>query len=134
MEDNMRRITFILLALAGLALVACGAGEAEMTAMCEALAAVEDMSPQIAALGEEVELDQIIRLETALDAAWGDLSQAVEATGDDNLQATFDPYDLQYNAVPAISQDDSVRVARERLELKNSIIQDAYATIQPVYC
>lgn len=126
-------LVFILAALLILGLAACGGGEDPTVAFCSALTELNETAPTIAALGEAATLAQIVQLGAALDNSWKDLSSAVEQM-DDATQAAFAPYDEQYTAIPAITQETAMPVARASLEAKNAIVTAAYSELYAGQC
>jgi hypothetical protein len=118
----------------GLALVGCGGTDEDPTvAYCAALTELDQTSPTIAALGEAADLAQIVQLGAAMDNNWMNLNSAVEKL-DDATQAAFAPYDDQYTAIPAITQETAMAVARASLDAKNGIAMNAYAELYPLHC
>jgi len=126
-------LVFVLAALLILGLAACGGGEDPTVAFCSALTELNETAPTIAALGEAATLAQIVQLGAALDNSWKDLSSAVEQM-DDATQAAFAPYDEQYTAIPAITQETAMPVARASLEAKNAIVTAAYSELYAGQC
>lgn len=126
-------LVFVLAALLVLGLAACGGGEDPTVAFCSALTELNETAPTIAALGEAATLAQIVQLGAALDNSWKDLSSAVEQM-DDATQAAFAPYDEQYTAIPAITQETAMPVARASLEAKNAIVTAAYSELYAGQC
>lgn len=127
------RIVSLFLALLSLLLVGCGGSEDPSVAFCDALTELSNTGPTIAALGEVVDMIQIIQLGNAMDTDWQSLSTAAEKM-DDATQSAFAPYDELYTAIPAITQETAAPVARSSLEAKNAIIMDAYNELYPGQC
>lgn len=127
------RIISLFLALLSLLLVGCGGGEDPSVAFCDALTELSNTGPTIAALGEVVDMIQIIQLGNAMDTDWQSLSSAAEKM-DDATQSAFAPYDELYTAIPAITQETAAPVARSSLDAKNAIITDAYNELYPGQC
>lgn len=124
----------IVVLMMGLALVGCGGTDEDPTvAYCAALTELDQTSPTIAALGEAADLAQIVQLGAAMDNNWMNLNSAVEKL-DDATQAAFAPYDDQYTAIPAITQETAMAVARASLDAKNGIAMNAYAELYPLHC
>lgn len=126
-------LVFVGVVLLALGLAACGGGEDPEVAFCAALAGLKETSPQITALGELATLAQIVQLGAALDNGWKDLSSAVEKM-DDATQAAFAPYNEQFEAIPAITQETAMPVARASLEAKNSVVTAAYDELYAGQC
>lgn len=125
----------MLVLVVGLALVGCGGtGEDPTVAFCGALTELNETSPTIAALGEAADLAQIVQLGAAMDNNWMDLTNAVEQLDDATTQAAFAPYDEQYTAIPAITQETAMVAARTTLDAKNAIAMNAYAELYPMHC
>lgn len=124
---------WITMALLVLVLAACGGGEDPTVAFCNALTELNKTAPTIAALGEAADLAQIVQLGAAMDNNWKALSSATEKL-DDATQAAFAPYDEQYTAIPAITQETAMAVARTSLDAKNSIATGAYNELYPMQC
>lgn len=74
-----------------------------------------------------------MQLGAALDNNWQDLARAVEDM-DEATQAAFAPYDEQYVAIPAITQETAMPVARASLEAKNDIVTAAYSELVTGRC
>lgn len=131
----MKKTVLILIvtALMALGLAACDGGEDPTVAFCEALTELNETAPTIATLGDAADLAQIVQLGTALDNNWQALSSAAEKL-DDATQAAFAPFDEQYTAIPAITQETAVPVARASLDAKNAIASETYGEFYPVQC
>jgi hypothetical protein len=125
--------TFVLMMLAVLLLAACGSEEDPAVAFCQALTELNETGPTISALGEAADENQIIQLGTAMANNWQDLTSATEQM-DDAVQATFAPYNEQFTAIPAITQETAMPVARTTLDAQNAIAMDAYAALYPGNC
>lgn len=124
----------IVVLMMGLALVGCGGTDEDPTvAYCAALTELDQTSPTIAALGEAADLAQIVQLGAAMDNNWMNLNSAVEKL-DDATQAAFAPYNDQYTALPAITQETPMAAARASLDAKNGIALNAYAELYPLHC
>lgn len=124
----------IALVLMLLLLAACGGTDTDPSvAFCDALDELQKTSPTIAALGEEADLAQIVQLGSAIDNNWMSLTSATERM-DDATQAAFAPYDTQFTAIPAITQETAMAVARTTLEAKNTIANEAYTELYPSRC
>lgn len=131
----MKKTVLILIvaALIALGLAACDGGEDPAVAFCAALTELNETAPTIAALGDAAEMIQIVQLGTALDNNWQALSSAAEKM-DDATQSTFAPFDEQYTAIPAITQETAVPVARASLDAKNAIASETYSELYPGQC
>lgn len=130
---KIARMILLFATMLGLLLVACGGSEDPSIALCEALTELSDTGPAIAALGEAADLAQIVQLGAAMDNNWMNLSSAVEEM-DDTTQSTFAPYDELYTAIPAITQETAVPVARSSLDAKNAIASEVYNELYPGNC
>lgn len=126
-------LVFIMVALMAFALAACGGGEDPAVAFCEALTELNETAPTIAALGNAADLAQIVQLGTALDNNWQALAGATEDM-DAATQTAFAPYDAQFTAIPAITQETAMPVARTSLDAKNAIATEAYNELYPAQC
>lgn len=124
---------FVVAALLGLALAACGGGEEPVVAFCNALSELNETSPTIAALGEAADLAQMVQLGAAMDNNWQDLTRAVGQM-DEATQMAFAPYAEQYTAIPAITQETAMPAARAALEAKNAIVIAAYDELYTGQC
>jgi hypothetical protein len=131
----MKKTVMILIVavLLALGLAACDGGEDPAVAFCEALTELNETAPTIAALGDAADLAQIVQLGTALDNNWQALSSAAEKM-DDATQSAFAPFDEQYTAIPAITQETAVPVARASLDAKNAIASETYSELYPGQC
>jgi hypothetical protein len=135
-ERKVMKRTLLVFVAAGLllwSLTACGGGEEPAVAFCSALSELNETAPTIAALGEAATLAQIVQLGAAMDNNWQDLSRAAEGM-DDTTQAVFAPYDEQYTAIPAITQQAAMPVARASLEAKSTIVTAAYDELYAGRC
>lgn len=131
MKTNLK-ISF-LVALLVLIVAACSGGEDPTVAFCDAMTELNETGPTIAALGEAADLAQIVQLGAAMDNNWRDVSSAVERL-DEATQTAFAPYDEQYTAIPAITQETAMPVARTSLDAKNAIATEAYNALYPGLC
>lgn len=122
----------LLMAMLVLLLASCGSEDPSVD-FCDALTELSETGPTIAALGEAANLAQIVQLGNAMDTNWQALSSAVEEM-DDATQTAFAPYDELYTAIPAITQETAVPVARTSLDAKNSIVSEAYNELYPGNC
>jgi hypothetical protein len=124
----------MIAALLVLFLAACGAASEEPSvAFCDALTEINETGPTIAALGDVADLAQIVQLGAALDNNWNDLSSAAEQM-DNATQLAFAPYDTQFTAIPAITQETAMPIARSSLDAKNAIATEAYNALYPGQC
>lgn len=127
------RMISLLAVMLGLLLAACGGSEDPSIAFCDALTELSETGPTIAALGEAADLAQIVQLGAAMDNNWMNLSSAVEKM-DDATQTAFAPYDELYTAIPAITQETAMPLARSSLDAKNAIATDVYNELYPDHC
>ena len=123
---------FILALMLVLVVAACG-GEDPTAAFCNAMTEMNETSPTIAALGDVTEILQIVQLGTAMDNNWSNISRAVKEL-DEAIQTTFAPFEEQYTAIPAITQETALPVARASLDAKNAIATEAYNELYPDLC
>jgi hypothetical protein len=123
----------ILVSVLVLLLAACSGGEDPTVAFCDAMTAMNETGTTIAALGEVADLAQIVQLGSAMDNNWQDIVRAVEGM-DEATQTAFAPYEEQFTAIPAITQETAMPVARQSLEAKNAIATDTYNTFYPEHC
>jgi hypothetical protein len=124
---------YLIVALSVLMLTACGGGEDPAVAFCAALTELNETAPTIAALGDAADMAQIVQLGTAMDSNWQTLSKSAEDMSD-ATQTAFAPYDELYTAIPAITQETALPVARTSLEAKNDIVIEAYNELYPGNC
>ena len=131
---TIRKIS-LFLGLMGLLLAACSGGEDQdpSVAFCSALSELIETGPTIDALGEVADLAQIVQLGNAMDTNWQALSNAAEGM-DDATQTAFASFDEPYTAIPAITQETAMPVARTSLDAKNAIVADAYNALYPGNC
>ena len=126
------RCSALILAMALLA--ACSSAQQDPSeAFCGALTELNDTGATIAALGEVADSAQIVQLGSAMDNNWQNLASAAEDM-DAAVQTAFAPYDEQYTAIPAITQETALPVARESLDTKNEIATGAYDELYPGSC
>lgn len=123
----------ILAAMLVLLLGACGGDEDPAVAFCDALTELNQTGPTITALGEAADLAQIVQLGSAMDNNWKNLSSAVEGL-DATTQAAFAPYNEQYVAIPAITQETAMPIARASLDAMNAVATAAYNELYPGQC
>ncbi len=123
----------ILVSIFVLSLAACGSDEDPTVAFCAAMTELNEVGPTIAALGEVADLAQIVQLGATMDNSWKDLSSAAEKM-DDATQTAFAPFNEQYTAIPAITQETAMPVARTSLDAKNAIATEAYNELYPGRC
>lgn len=123
----------IMIALIIATLAACGGGEDPAVAFCDALTEIHDTGPTIAALGEAADLAQIVQLGNAMGTNWQEMSRATEDM-DADVQAAFAPYDEQFTAIPAITQETAMPVARASLDAMNGIAMQAYDELYAPNC
>jgi hypothetical protein len=116
-----------------LLLAACGGNADPSVAFCDSLNELQETAPTIAALGDAADLAQIVQLGAAMDNNWKSLSSAAEKM-DDATRTAFAPHDAQYTAIPAITQETALPVARASLETKNTIANEAYTELYPSHC
>jgi hypothetical protein len=128
-----RLTIFILTSMLVLFVVACGGGEDPTVAFCDAMTELNEAGSTIAALGEVADLPQIVQLGTAMDNNWIAVSSAVEQL-DEATQTAFAPYDEQYTAIPAITQETAMPIGRTSLDAKNAIATEAYNELYPGLC
>lgn len=131
----MKKILLVsmMVALSLFILTACGGGEDPAVAFCDALTELNKTAPTIAALGDAADLAQIVQLGAALDNNWQALSSSA-AKMDDAIQAAFAPYDQQFTAIPAITQETAMAIARNSLDAKNAIATETYNELYPGQC
>ena len=142
--ENLNRITgmevtmktrlklFISTLMLVLVVAACG-GEDPTVAFCDAMTEMNETSPTIAALGDVTDILQIVQLGTAMDNNWSNISRAVKEL-DEATQTTFAPFEEQYTAIPAITQETALPIARASLDAKNAIATEAYNELYPGLC
>lgn len=123
----------VLVSIFVLSLAACGSSEDPTVAFCTAMTELNEVGPTIATLGEVADLAQIVQLGATMDNSWKDLSSAAEKM-DDATQTAFAPYNEQYTAIPAITQETAMPVARTSLDAKNAIATEAYNELYPSRC
>lgn len=123
----------ILVSIFVLSLAACGGDEDPTVAFCAAMTELNEVGPTIAALGEVADLAQIVQLGATMDNSWKDLSSAAEKM-DDATQTAFAPFNEQYTAIPAITQETAMPVARTSLDAKNAIATETYNELYPGRC
>ena len=123
----------LLAGLLVLALAACGGGEDPAVAFCAALDDLQESAPVIATLGDAADPAQIVQLGAALDNAWQDLAHAAKGL-DEATQTAFTPYDEQYTAIPAITQETALGTARASLDAKNAIAGQVYGQFYAGQC
>ena len=126
-------LVFLVAALMALMLAACGGGEDPTIAFCNAMTEMNETSPTIAALSDVTDILQIVQLGTAMDNNWNNISRAVREL-DEATQAAFAPFEEQYTAIPAITQETAVPLARASLDAKNAIATEAYNELYPGLC
>jgi len=134
MEVTMKTRLKILILTSILVLVvtACG-GEDPTVAFCNAMTEMNETSSTIAALGEVADMLQIVQLGSAMDNNWNNISRAVRQL-DEATQAAFAPFEEQYTAIPAITQETALPIARASLDAKNAIATEAYNELYPGLC
>lgn len=123
----------VLVSIFVLSLAACGSSEDPTVAFCTAMTELNEVGPTIATLGEVADLAQIVQLGATMDNSWKDLSSAAEKM-DDATQTAFAPYNEQYTAIPAITQETAMPVTRTSLDAKNAIATEAYNELYPSRC
>lgn len=134
MKHALKSSVAVVLVLLLLLLAACGGGNADPSvAFCDVLDELQKTSPTIAALGEDADLAQIVQLGSAIDNNWMSLASTTEKM-DDATQAAFAPYNTQYTAIPAITQETAMAVARATLETKDTLANEVYTELYPSHC
>ncbi len=134
MEVTMRtRLKLCMLTLMLVLVVAACGGEDPTVAFCNAMTEMNETSSTIAALGEVADMLQIVQLGSAMDNNWNNISRAVRQL-DEATQAAFAPFEEQYTAIPAITDETAAPVARASLDAKNAIATEAYNELYPGLC
>jgi hypothetical protein len=134
-ESPMKRFLIYLMTVVMLSLLlgACTSQEDPTVAFCAALTELDETGSTIAGLGEVADGAQIVQLGSAMENNWRDLESATKQM-DDSVQATFAPYNEQFTAIPAITQETAMPVARTTLDAQNAIATEAYAALYPGNC